>query len=144
MKMIRVIALIMLWTPAFGSEFTSLKIDYVAKAKFVDRLSEVRLSEINIDKMNFSAAISKICRGDSKKEDSAIVSYVVSFPTRTANGDPFSDDPIEKAKVDPFVSYQGKDVKFTKVLDFLCTKAGYVWSVEDDGKGRNFILIEHK
>lgn len=142
--MIRILALLIFLTPAFGGEFKSLKIDYAAKAKYVERLSEVRISKITIDKINLSAAISMACRGDNKEGEPPIVSYVVSFPTRVPNADPFSDDPVEKAKIDPLVSYQGKDVGFTTVLDSLCTQAGYIWSVADDGKGQSFILVEYK
>jgi len=145
MKLLTIITVLGILAPiSSGSEFKSLKTDYTAKARIVKRLTEVRLAKVSIEKMNLSAAISHICGGDKKKGDPPIVSYAISFPTREIDADPFSDNPIEKSKIDPLVTYRGASVSFTTVLDLLCSQAGYVWSVADDGKGRSFILIEHK
>ena len=145
MKLLTIITLLGILTPiSTGSEFKSLKTDYVAKARFVERLSKVQLSKVSIKNLNLSAAISKICKGDKREDGKPIVNYAVSFPTREVNADPFSDNPIEKAKIDPLITYSGSDVSFTTVLDSLCTQAGYVWSVADDGKDHTFILIEYK
>ena len=144
MKLLTMLALVMCLVPALGGEFKSLKVDYAAKARFVERLSEVRLADVKIERMNLSAAIFKICRGNEGKGQPPVVSYAVSFPSREINADPFSDDPIEKAKIDPFVSYRGKDVALTSVLDSICAQARYVWSIADDGMGRSFLLIEYR
>ena len=144
MKPLTILTLVMCLVPALGSEFKSIKVDYAAKARFVEQLSGVRLADVKIEKMNLSAAISKICRGNEGKEKSPVVSYAISFPSREINADPFSEDPIEKAKIDPFVSYSAKDTSFTSVLDSICAQARYVWSIADDGKGRSFLLIEYK
>ncbi|MDB4282931.1 hypothetical protein N9953_04210 [Akkermansiaceae bacterium] len=129
---------------AHGNEFKGLKVDYAARAKFVEQLSEVRLQVVKIEKLNLSAALSKICGGNEEEGKKAIVSYVISFPTRTPSADPFSDDPIEKAKIDPLVSHDGKDVSFTSVLDALCVQAGYVWSISQHEEGWSFVLVEYK
>ena len=105
MKPLTILTLVMCLVPALGSEFKSLKVDYAAKARFVERLSEVRLVDVKIEKMNLSDAISKICRGNEGKGQPPVVSYAIYFPSREINADPFSEDPIEKAKIDPFVSY---------------------------------------
>ena len=144
MKLLTIITLFGMLAPlSSGEEFKSLKINYAAKASFVERLSEVQLSKVSIEKLNLSGAISQICKS-GKKNDKAVVNYAISFPTREIDTDPFSDNPIEKAKIDPLVTFEGKDVSFTAVLDSLCAQAGYVWSVADDGKGQTFILIEYK
>ena len=127
-----------------GEDFKSLKINYAAKASFVERLSKVQLTKVSIEALNLSAAISDICNGDKNKDDASIVQYVITFPTREIDADPFSDNPIEQAKIDPLVTYRGSNVSFVKVLDLLCSQAGYVWSVADNKKGRAFILIEYK
>lgn len=150
MKLFTIISLLLSLAPiSSGEEFKSLKINYAAKARFVEKLSEVKLAMVKIEKLNLSAAISRICKGGDKEGDVAVVNYVVSFPAREIDADPLSDNPtkkakIEKAKIDPLVVYRGSDVSFTTVLDSLCAQAGYVWSVGDDGKGHTFILIEYK
>ena len=145
MKLLTIIILLGILTPiSSGSEFKSLKIDYAVNARFVERLKGVSLAKVSIEKMNLSAAIFHICGGDKKKGDPPIVSFAISYPTREIDADPFSDTPIEKAKIDPLVNYHGTDTSFTTVLDSLCSQAGYVWSISDDGKGHTFILIEYK
>ncbi|MDA8969223.1 hypothetical protein N9F48_04055 [Akkermansiaceae bacterium] len=88
--------------------------------------------------------VAHVAHGNEEEGKKAIVSYVISFPTRTPSADPFSDDPIEKAKIDPLVSHDGKDVSFTSVLDALCVQAGYVWSISQHEEGWSFVLVEYK
>ena len=145
MKLLTIISLLgMLTFLSSGNEFKSLKTDYAAKARFVENLSKVQLSQVDIKQLNLSAAISQICNGGKEKGSETIVNYAILFPTREVDADPFLDKPIEKAKIDPFVTYSGSDISFTVVLDSLCAQAGYVWSVSDNGKGHKIILVEYK
>lgn len=145
MKILTIISLIgLLAYIAYGNEFKSLKTDYAAKARFIEHLTEIRLEQVSLDETNLSSALSNICKGDDKNGNIPIVNYVITYPTRQIDADPFSDNPVERAKIDPLVSYHALNVSFTTVLDELCSQAGYVWSIFNGSDGNLFILVEYK
>ena len=125
-----------------AQDFKALKRPQPKHTEFIQQLTAITLKEVFVEQQHLSEAITTICKRGA--DDSKVANFVVLFPTKRIDANPFSEQREERARINPLVSFKGQNKSFSFVLDSLCHQAGYEWSIAKDGNDEPFIQIEYK
>ena len=145
MKTLLIIFLAVSATMAEAQKYEAQKKSHATKGKYLDNLSKVKFGKIVISKVHFSEAMFYLSKGAEAKRKVGLFDFAVSYPMKIGDGagNSFSESPEEKKKFDTIVSLHKHGMPVLSAIDAICKQAGYVWSVDFDGRGKAFVMIEY-
>jgi hypothetical protein len=126
---------------AQAAPFESLSEDYAAKARIVEALDKIVLTDVNIQKQRLPDAISLL-----KKKVPAGSGNLPEIDTFIeSSGDPFLDEAEEAEAVGlKGVTLEAASISFARAIDLLCRDSDYRWLIKIDEKGKPILKIEPK
>lgn len=130
-------ALLLITSPVFAAPFASLAEDYSAKARIVEALDKMVLTDVKIHNQPLPDAIAllekKVPAGSGSLPE---IDIFVEF----SDDDPFAD-PAEPTSLKS-VTLEAASISYARAIDQLCRDSDYRWLIKIDNEGKPTLRIE--